>query len=86
MDDKKAFELVGDDYFNMEQAVRKIAEENGIKNVEGVSLSVTATEGIIKFKIAEDKEEKEDDDSDDKKEEEKEDSDDKEEKEDKDDD
>jgi len=49
---KKSFELEPDDFFDIEQRVKKIAKENNIENVEEVTFNLTANEGIVRFKIS----------------------------------
>lgn len=52
---KSSVELDNDSYFDVERAVRKIAKENDIDNVESVEISLTATKGLINFKQSETK-------------------------------
>lgn len=50
----KKVALQDNEYFDVEQSIKKIAKENDIKNVASVEVEITPTKGIIKFKQAED--------------------------------
>jgi len=68
MEDKKAYTLTNDDFFDIEQIIKKIAKDNNIGDVENVTINLTANEGMARFKIAK---KDDDDDKDDKKDKEK---------------
>lgn len=51
----KKVPLQDNEYFDVEQSIKKIAKANDIKNVASVEVEITPTKGIIKFKKAEEK-------------------------------
>jgi len=57
--DEKSFELSHDDYFDIERVIRDVAKENGIDDVEEITVVLTASEGVARFKIAKKKDEDE---------------------------
>jgi hypothetical protein len=52
MENKKVT-LEDNEYFDVEQSIKKIAKENNITNVASVEVEITPTKGVIKFKKAE---------------------------------
>jgi hypothetical protein len=58
---KSSIELDDNSYFDIEQVIKKVASENGIENVNGVTVDITKESAIVKFKVAEEEQEEDDD-------------------------
>jgi len=53
---KSSIELDDDSYFDVERVIKKIADENDIKNVKSVEVDLTSNKGLIKFNQVKDSE------------------------------
>lgn len=50
----KSVKLSHDNYFDIEQIIRRVAEENNIKDISKINIKLSKEEGFVKFAIVDD--------------------------------